>query len=105
MEIEQARLLVLKTAWMIDNVGAKGAAKEIAMIKAVVPSVLGRVVDHAQQTFGAMGLTPDAPLVELYGMPLAPCVSPTARTKSTSAASPDRKSKPRRKILACPPNS
>ena len=66
MEIEQARLLVLKAAWMIDNVGAKGAAKEIAMIKAVVPSVLGRVVDHAQQTFGAMGLTPDAPLADLY---------------------------------------
>ena len=66
MEIEQARLLVLKTAWMIDNVGAKGARKEIAMIKAVVPGMLSQVVDRAMQVFGAMGLTPDTPLADLW---------------------------------------
>lgn len=66
MEIEQARLLVLKTAWMIDNVGAKGARKEIAMIKAVVPGMLNQVVDRAMQVFGAMGLTPDTPLADLW---------------------------------------
>ena len=66
MEIEQARLLVLKTAWMIDNVGAKEARKEISMIKAVVPDMLGKVVDRAMQVFGAMGLTPDTPLADLW---------------------------------------
>lgn len=66
MEIEQARLLVLKTAWMIDNVGAREARKEIAMIKAVVPGMLNNVVDRAMQVFGAMGLTPDTPLADLW---------------------------------------
>lgn len=66
MEIEQARLLVLKTAWMIDQVGARKAHREIAMIKAVVPAMLGGVVDRAMQVFGAMGLTPDTPLADLW---------------------------------------
>lgn len=66
MEIEQARLLVLKTAWMIDKVGARAARKEIAMIKAVIPSMHTQVVDRAVQTFGAMGLTPDTPLADLW---------------------------------------
>lgn len=66
MEIDQARLLVLKTAWMIDNVGAKAARKEIAMIKALVPQVQMEVSDRAMQVFGAMGLSPDTPLVELW---------------------------------------
>ena len=64
IEIEQARLLVLKTAWMIDNVGAKAAAKEIAMIKALVPTVYTSVCDRAMQTFGAMGISPDTPLAD-----------------------------------------
>ncbi len=66
IEIEQARLLVLKAAWMIDNVGAKAAQKEIAMIKALVPSMLCRVTDRAMQTFGAMGMSPDTPLGDIY---------------------------------------
>ncbi|MFZ2288688.1 MAG: acyl-CoA dehydrogenase family protein [Halopseudomonas yangmingensis] len=66
MEIEQARLLVLKAAWMIDAVGARKARKEIAMIKAVVPGMLSNVVDRAMQIFGAMGLTPDTPLADLW---------------------------------------
>ena len=66
MEIEQARLLVLKTAWMIDQVGAREARREIALIKAVVPEMLGKVVDRAMQVFGAMGLTPDTPLADLW---------------------------------------
>ena len=64
IEIEQARLLVLKTAWMIDQVGAKAAAREIAMIKALVPTVYTTVCDRAMQTFGAMGISPDTPLAE-----------------------------------------
>lgn len=66
MEIEQARLLVLKAAWMIDNVGAKEARKEISMIKALVPTMHTTVVDRAIQVFGAMGLSPDTPLADLY---------------------------------------
>ena len=66
MEIEQARLLVLKTAWMIDQSGARAARREIAMIKAVVPAMLGNVIDRAMQVFGAMGLTPDTPLADLW---------------------------------------
>lgn len=66
IEIDQARLLVLKTAWLIDRVGAKGAAKEIAMIKALIPSVHTAVCDRAMQVFGAMGLSPDTPLAALW---------------------------------------
>lgn len=66
IEIDQARLLVLKTAWMIDQVGAKGAAKEVAMIKALVPAVHAAVCDRAMQVFGAMGLSPDTPLAAMW---------------------------------------
>ena len=64
IEIDQARLLVLKTAWMIDKVGAKAARKEISMIKALVPTVHTTVCDRAMQTFGAMGISPDTPLAD-----------------------------------------
>ncbi|QRX84288.1 acyl-CoA dehydrogenase family protein [Glaciimonas sp. PAMC28666] len=64
IEIDQARLLVLKTAWMIDSVGAKAARKEISMIKALVPTVHTTVCDRAMQTFGAMGISPDTPLAD-----------------------------------------
>lgn len=66
MEIEQARLLVLKAAWMIDQYGAKAAAREIAMIKGIVPKLQTTVCDRAMQVFGAMGLSPDTPLAELW---------------------------------------
>lgn len=66
IEIEQARLLVLKTAWMIDNEGARAARNEISMIKALVPAMQAEVTDRAIQVHGAMGLTPDTPLADLY---------------------------------------
>ncbi|HEY0844859.1 MAG TPA: acyl-CoA dehydrogenase family protein [Noviherbaspirillum sp.] len=66
MEIEQARLLVLKTAWMIDQHGSRAAAREIAMIKAIVPRMHTTICDRAMQVFGAMGLSPDTPLAELW---------------------------------------
>jgi acyl-CoA dehydrogenase len=66
MEIEQARLLVLKAAWLIDQHGAKGALREIAMIKAIVPRMQTTICDRAMQVFGAMGLSPDTPLAELW---------------------------------------
>jgi acyl-CoA dehydrogenase len=66
LEIEQARLLVLKTASMIDEVGARGARKEISMIKAVAPTLLTTIADRAMQVFGAMGISPDTPLADFY---------------------------------------
>lgn len=66
IEIDQARLLVLKAAWMIDKVGAREARKEIAMIKALVPEMFGKVCDRAMQTFGAMGISPDTPLADMW---------------------------------------
>jgi acyl-CoA dehydrogenase len=66
IDIEQARLLVLKTAWLMDTVGNKGARTEISAIKVCVPNVVARVVDHAIQVFGGAGLTNDFPLAHFY---------------------------------------
>jgi acyl-CoA dehydrogenase len=62
LAIEQARLLVLKTAWLIDNVGARNARTEIAAIKVAAPRAASYVVDRAIQAYGGAGVSGDTPL-------------------------------------------
>jgi acyl-CoA dehydrogenase len=66
LALEQARLLVLKTAWLIDRVGARGAAGEIAAIKVAAPRAASYVLDRAIQTFGAAGVSDDTPLASMW---------------------------------------
>ena len=67
LEIDQARLLVLRTAWALDQAPAPPDLREgIAAIKVVAARLQQRVVDRAIQVFGAMGLSPDTPLAFLF---------------------------------------
>jgi acyl-CoA dehydrogenase len=64
--IEQARLLTLKAAWMIDQLGARGAKSEISQIKVVVPNIALAIIDQAIQMHGAAGVSEDFPLAEMF---------------------------------------
>ncbi len=66
MEIDQARLYVLRTAWLMDRHGNKAARTEVSGIKLVVSRLQTEVLDRAIQVFGAMGLTDDTPLANLW---------------------------------------
>jgi acyl-CoA dehydrogenase len=66
VRIEQARLLVLKAAWLMDTVGNKGAHTEIQSIKIIVPATVEWIIDKAIQTYGAAGVGQDTPLASLW---------------------------------------
>lgn len=65
-EIEAARLLVLRAAWTIDNVGLKAAREDISLIKFFASDILMKVVDRSLQTHGALGMTDDLLLSYFY---------------------------------------
>jgi len=66
MDIEQARLLTMKAAYMMDTVGNKTARGELAMVKIVVPRMALRVLDRAIQAHGAAGVSADLPLAAAW---------------------------------------
>ena len=66
VEIDQARLLVMRAAWRMDTEGNAAARTDVAAIKLVAARLQTRVLDRAMQVFGAMGLSPDTPLAFLY---------------------------------------
>ena len=66
VRIEPARLLVLKTAWLIDSVGAKGAHTEIQAIKVNTPAMAEWIIDKAIQAHGAAGVSQDTPLAHMW---------------------------------------
>jgi alkylation response protein AidB-like acyl-CoA dehydrogenase len=64
--LEQARLLTLKAAWMLDEVGTKGARSEISQIKVAVPNIALQIIDQAIQMHGGAGVSSDFPLAEMF---------------------------------------
>ena len=66
IELEQARFLVFKTAWLIDQYGTKAARREVSLIKVIVPRIEVAIANRAMQVFGAKGLTGDTPLPDIW---------------------------------------
>ncbi|PIE37994.1 MAG: acyl-CoA dehydrogenase [Gammaproteobacteria bacterium] len=66
ISIEQARLLTLKAAWMLDVKGVKAAMSEVSQIKVVAPNILQTIVDQAIQIYGGAGVSDDFGLTQLY---------------------------------------
>lgn len=92
-EIEQARLLTLKAAWMMDTLDKKAAQAEIAMIKIVAPELLTKIANRAMQVHGAGGLSDDFPLAHMwvYGRHLHIADGPTEVHKRALARTVIRK--------------
>jgi acyl-CoA dehydrogenase len=66
IQLEALRLLVLKTAWLMDTAGNRAAMTEIQAIKIAVPRAVQQILDRAIQVFGAAGLSADQPLAEMF---------------------------------------
>ena len=66
MEVEQARLLCLKAAWVMDTEGKRRARQEISMIKVVAANVVMDVLDRAIQVHGSLGMSDDTPLAMMW---------------------------------------
>ena len=66
IQLESLRLLVLKTAWLMDTAGNRAAMTEIQAIKIAVPRAVQQILDRAIQVFGAAGLSADQPLAEMF---------------------------------------
>jgi acyl-CoA dehydrogenase len=66
IKLEQARILTLKAAWMLDEVGTKGARSEISQIKVAVPNIALEIIDQAIQMHGGAGVSADFPLAEMF---------------------------------------
>jgi acyl-CoA dehydrogenase len=67
MDIDMARLLVMKTAWLLDTKGVMAALSEVSQIKVVAPNIACRIIDQAMQMHGGMGMSNDTVLSSLYG--------------------------------------
>jgi len=83
IDIEMTRLLVLKTAFLLDTVGAMGALSEVSQIKVVAPNLACRILDQAIQMHGGKGMSNDTPLAAMFASVF--CVWPMDRTKYTAA--------------------
>lgn len=66
IELEMVRLLTMKTAWLMDTVGNKGARTEISAIKVAAPNIALKIIDRAIQTYGGAGVCQDTPLAGMY---------------------------------------
>ena len=66
MEIEMARLLCLKTAFMMDTAGVQESQHWISMIKTIAPSTALKIIDEAMQMHGGLGISQDTPLADMY---------------------------------------
>ena len=67
IDIEMTRLLCLKAAWLMDNVGTDAAQPFISMIKVAAPNMALKIIDEAMQMYGGLGLSQDTPLANWYG--------------------------------------
>ena len=87
IEIEMARLLTLKAAWMMDTVGNRHARTEISAIKVAAPNVALKVIDRAIQVHGGGGVSEDFAAGDAPTRTCARCAWPTAPTRCTSSRS------------------
>ncbi len=93
IEIEQARLLVLRTAERLDSDGHQAVWRNVSMVKVAVPEMAQRIADRAMQLFGAMGGSDDAPIHRAYAS-RACCALPTGLTRFICGRSSGRRSRP-----------